>query len=134
MPSADRQEERQSKVQRSQGQEGRPSKLGKHALGPGSRERTLTLLGSAPGLYLSVLGGTGWASVVSLATTRQILHGVLGNVTAHAQQATLAPGPPIALRNPSREISASFPHLLNDRYLPFASCLLHGQRKMCTKE
>lgn len=78
MPLADRQDERQRKVQRSQGQEGSPSKLGKHALGPGSRERTLTLLGSAPGLYLPVLGGKGWASVVSLATTRQILHGVLG--------------------------------------------------------
>lgn len=135
MLSADRQDELQSKMQRLQRQEGSPSKLGKHALGPGPRERTLTLLCSAPGLHLSALGGKGWAVwsvwpphirfyMVSLGRRR---------ISCSAGHPGTWP-PPVTLRNPSRETSASFPSLLNDKYIPFASCLLHGQRKMCIKE
>lgn len=121
-------------MKRSQRQEGSPSKLGKHALDLGARERTLTLLGSAPDLYLSALGGQGWAVWSVWPPHIRFYMVSLEFVASRAQQVTLAPGPPITLRNPSREISACFPYVLNDKYLPFASCLLHGQRKMCIKE
>lgn len=88
------------------------------------------MLCSAPGLYLSAVGGKGWA--VSLVWTSDLRFYVvsLEDVTAHAQQGRSGPWDPDHPERPLGRNECIFPWFLDDKYSLFTSAFTWAKREL----